>query len=228
MSRYRPEKRKSPCSECPFRRTSTRGWLGADNPEHFVEQTLRGADMPCHMDIDYSDKEWMTTQEPDAPMCVGALQFQNNWLSLSRNPKVAEAQRQVGNNVNVFDSPEQFMIHHKWNMHFGPVEPSFLFNAHKVNLANGFTEIAKVERIGVRDFDGGIYVAYNDGTKILNVAVETGEEDKSPLSEVEWLREFYQDGGQIEYKWVDAAQFAFFLGELSSITKQITEKVDND
>lgn len=226
MSRYRPEKRKAPCAECPFRRTSIRGWLGADHPEHFLEMTLKGADMPCHMDIDYSDKEWQTTQEPDAPMCVGALQFQNNWLSLSRNPEVAEAQRAVGNNRNVFDTPEQFMIHHKWNTHFGPVEPSLLFSAQKVNKALGFTEIDSVERIGVRDFDGGIYAAYNDAKQVINFAIET-DADNSPLRDVEWLRDFYQDGGKIEYVWVEPERFAFFLGQLSEFANEIEEKVND-
>lgn len=138
MAKFRPEKRKSPCAECPFRKTSRRGYLGADDPEHFLEMTMKDADMPCHMDIDYTDETWIESQLPDAPLCVGSMQFQNNEMKLSREPEIARGQRAVGENPNVFSTPEEFLIHHMWGRWEKPVKHSHWWNAEKVNAALGF------------------------------------------------------------------------------------------
>lgn len=140
MAKFRPERRKSPCSQCPFRRNSVRGYLGADDPEHFLSLTMRDATMPCHMDIDYSDKDWLTTQEPDAPLCVGALQFQNNFMKLARDPEVARGQRAVGESANVFSNPEEFLVHHMFGRWAGKVKDSFWWMAEKVNRAMGYED----------------------------------------------------------------------------------------
>lgn len=198
MSEY-SDKLKRPCRECPFKRTSMRGYLGSDNPEHFLDQTLRGADMPCHMEIDYSDKEWLTTQEPTAPMCVGGLQMQNNWLSLSRNPKVAEAQDKAGTNKNVFDNPEEFLIHHKVGKHSGPTEPGVRWRATEVDRKRGLIPYDSVEAWSVEgdeEFDSILYLAKNkDG---VAVAVLTG--DSRSIKTRDWLAEWAGGGGTITHR----------------------------
>lgn len=171
MAKWRPEKRKAPCAECPFRRTSTRGWLGADDPEHFVQVSAGGSDLPCHMDIDYTKKDWLEKQEPDAPLCVGSLQFQNNWMSLSRLPHVAEAQREVGDNPRVFDNPEEFLIHHKVGVHDGPTEPGQGYRATHVDVLRGVQPIARVESWRTdEDSDDVLYVAWDEEGDVLHVA----------------------------------------------------------
>lgn len=96
--------------------------------------------MPCHMDIDYSKEDWLEKQEPDAPLCVGAMQFQNNYMKLSRDPEIAEAQRAVGNNPNVFSNPEEFLIHHQHGRWEKPVQNSLWWHADVVNRELGFEQ----------------------------------------------------------------------------------------
>lgn len=105
-------KRRTPCADCPFRKTSARGWLGAATAQEFLDSTMHDAEMPCHTAIDYGDKEWKETQLPTADLCVGSLQFLNNQHKLPRSRKLSDACREVGQNDAIMDSPEQFMERH--------------------------------------------------------------------------------------------------------------------
>lgn len=194
MSEY-SEKLRRPCRECPFKRTSMRGYLGNDYPEHFLNQTLGGADMPCHMEIDYSDPDWLTTQEPTAPMCRGGLEFQNNWMSLSRDPKVAAAQNQCGTNEKVFETPEEFLIHHKVGKHSGPTEPGMRWRAAEVDRKRGLIPHDSVEAWYLEDdedFNTVLYVARDENGTILRVL--SGDRDRDAK---DWLAEWAGGGGKI-------------------------------
>jgi hypothetical protein len=105
-------KRKTPCVQCPFRKTAPYGYLGASSAQDFLDATLAEQEMPCHMAIDYTDKNWKETQYPDADLCVGGLQFMNNWLKLPRNRKMSDACHEVGQNDAIMASPEEFMERH--------------------------------------------------------------------------------------------------------------------
>jgi hypothetical protein len=210
MAKWRPEKRRNPCKECPFRKNSAPGYLGADYPEHFLEMTMRDADMPCHMDIDYSKKDWLEKQEPDAPLCVGAMQFQNNNMKLSRNPEVAAAQHALGTSPHVFTRPEEFLIHHQTGRHAKPVSSSLWWNGHTVNFALGFTDVGRVEHwqtaeMAKEEDSPGMFVAMNQGG-ILH-AIEHGPEGGS-LRAVEWLNDYYQMGGRVVWRVVDPDEYA--------------------
>lgn len=193
MAKWRPEKRKAPCAECPFRRTSVRGYLGADNPEHFVQTAAGGSDLPCHMDIDYTDPDWLKTQEPDAPLCVGSLQFQNNWLSLSRLPHVAEAQRELEGNPRVFDNPEEFLIHHKYGRWDGPTEPGQGYRAAHVDVVRGVSPIARVESWRTdEESDDTLFIAWNEDEEVLFVAEH--------LRDSEELSRWWDGHGDIRFR----------------------------
>ncbi len=54
---------RRPCKECPWRRKSARGWLGADNPQGFLSTTLADTRMPCHMAVNYEREDWREQAE---------------------------------------------------------------------------------------------------------------------------------------------------------------------
>lgn len=105
--------RTTPCSECPWRVTSKRGYLGDDNPEHFYRTSVtREGEMPCHEQIDYDDPEWKETQLPNVDLCAGNLiYFRNNYKG-PRRPKLAAAVQAVKQSKAVFSWPWEFLAHH--------------------------------------------------------------------------------------------------------------------
>lgn len=99
---------KQPCAECPYRRKSLPGWLGADSPEGFMGTTMADHTMPCHMTVDYERKNWRATL-PDAEQCAGAAIFFANICKLSRDP---DRMRLPADRENVFATPMEFVEHH--------------------------------------------------------------------------------------------------------------------
>lgn len=47
---------KTPCKECPFRKTSFRGWLGNNTAQQTHDYVLGEADFACHMTRHKQDK----------------------------------------------------------------------------------------------------------------------------------------------------------------------------
>lgn len=74
-----------PCRECPFRRASWPGYLGADTPEGFVTKTEAGVAMPCHLTVDYEAPDWDERADA-APLCAGALTYLKNTCKLPYVP----------------------------------------------------------------------------------------------------------------------------------------------
>jgi hypothetical protein len=106
-------KHKTPCNQCPFRRKSAPGYLGADNPEHFIQTTLAEVHMPCHCAINYEKKDWQTKQYPKAALCAGALTFLKNTCKLPRDAVLREAMKEIpANHAEVFSFAPQFLEHH--------------------------------------------------------------------------------------------------------------------
>lgn len=120
-------KRKTPCAQCPFRKDSPPGYLGASSAPEFLDSTLWDAEMPCHMAINYGDPDWFEKQYPSADLCVGSLQFQNNFMKLPRPRKLSDACQEVGKNDAVMSSPEEFMEHHN-----NDLNRLFVETAHKM------------------------------------------------------------------------------------------------
>src|SRR5262245_31999901 len=101
-----------PCSECPLRRKSGKGWLGAANPRDFMDSLMSDYPMPCHKTIDYEDPLWKEKWEEGAAgkLCAGALIFFANIGKVSRD---RFRQRMAGNSAEVFTRPDEFVEHHE-------------------------------------------------------------------------------------------------------------------
>lgn len=111
-----PECDKKPCKECPFRRKSMAGWLGASSPEQFMAATLNDHPMPCHTTVDYEDPKWkekwdkdVRSNNGDSRYCAGAAIFFANMFKLSRD---AKRPRLPEDRAAVFSAPQEFLRYH--------------------------------------------------------------------------------------------------------------------
>lgn len=105
--------RITPCAECPWLRRSMAGYLGLDEPVNFYRQSVTNEClMPCHMEIDYDDPEWLETQYPDVSLCAGNLIYFRNNFKRPRRPELEAAVETVKPSKHVFSWPEEFMAHH--------------------------------------------------------------------------------------------------------------------
>lgn len=105
--------RTTPCEKCPWRRTSVRGYLGADDPLHFYQASVTAeGDMPCHMAINYDDPDWLENQYPGADYCAGNLIYFRNHLQSPRREALAAAVARVKKSKAVFSWPSEWFRHH--------------------------------------------------------------------------------------------------------------------
>lgn len=101
---------KKPCNDCPFRKASLAGWLGASTPHQFISTTMADHPMPCHLTVDYSDPAWKAKLDTSgASYCAGALTFFANIFKLSRDLDRPRMPRSDA----VFASPQEFLDHHE-------------------------------------------------------------------------------------------------------------------
>ena len=103
-----------PCSNCPFRRESMPGWLGAGSPESFIDCIQRDEPLPCHPTIDYDDRhwlaKWMAQGDDTGSICAGSLIFMANKLQRPHDPAfpTMKADRET-----VFSNSIEFVRHHR-------------------------------------------------------------------------------------------------------------------
>ncbi len=111
VSAYRPPTSK-PCSDCPFRRASMPGWLGAGSPESFIDCMQRDEPLPCHQTIDYDDPAWLEkwSAQENGSMCAGALIFMAN---RAQRPRAREFPTMPPDKVAVFSNSVEFVRHHR-------------------------------------------------------------------------------------------------------------------
>lgn len=102
---------KTACPECPWRKDSKPGWLGAATPVQFLATAYSDQRMPCHCTVDYESPDW-EEQAKKAPQCAGRAEFFSNMCKEPRNPKLLTV-----NKVNpmVFGRPTAFLEHHTLN-----------------------------------------------------------------------------------------------------------------
>jgi hypothetical protein len=103
---------KQPCNDCPFRRASMPGWLGAGSPESFLDCLQRDEPLPCHQTVDYEDPLWAekwSAQEVGS-MCAGALVFMANKM---QRPRSREFPTMPPDKVVVFANSVEFVRHHR-------------------------------------------------------------------------------------------------------------------
>lgn len=97
----------TPCSECPWKRESLRGWLGASNPLEFLELSESGQRMPCHLHVDYQNNPHWQEQLHEVPECAGrAVHFAN------RAKRGFEVMRAQPDHEKVFTTAQEFIDHH--------------------------------------------------------------------------------------------------------------------
>lgn len=103
---------KAPCKQCPFRKTSMPGWLGAAPPEMFIANIMGEQPSPCHLSIDYDKKDWAEKWEAGkiGKLCTGAL------IMAAHSAKQARNQRMLPvvptDTETVFKTPQDFLDHH--------------------------------------------------------------------------------------------------------------------
>ncbi len=106
---------KAPCKECPFRRESAPGWLGAhESSTEIVGLVNADRAFPCHLAVNalVEDGTEFSDAVQEAHHCVGALAFMNNSCKLSRNPEIKAQQREVGRRPDCFAFPHELVQHH--------------------------------------------------------------------------------------------------------------------
>lgn len=102
----------TPCAECPWRRESAPGWLGASTPEEFMLQAQSEIRMPCHCHVDYEQEDW-EDQIEDAPRCAGHAIFLKNSCKMPREPGLKQFVNEVNKDTTkVFNWPHEFLAHH--------------------------------------------------------------------------------------------------------------------
>lgn len=90
-----PVQHTRPCTDCPFRRDSLKGWLGGSTPMAFVAAAQGDGRMDCHVIVNRE--------------CAGAAIFRSNICKRPRDPYVL---RLPANRDDVFSSPVEFQAHH--------------------------------------------------------------------------------------------------------------------
>lgn len=87
---------KKPCTDCPWARTSLRGWLGSMSADEWIAAAHGETKIDCHMF--------------DGPQCAGAAIYRANVVKSCRDRSIV---RLEPNRVKVFASPPEFLNHHK-------------------------------------------------------------------------------------------------------------------
>ncbi len=86
---------RTPCHDCPFSRTSIRGWLGGATPEEYFRLAHSDLRIDCHT--------------KKGPQCAGAAIYRSNVLKMIRNGLL----ELPANHDKVFSTPMEFLAHHK-------------------------------------------------------------------------------------------------------------------
>jgi hypothetical protein len=108
---------KTPCAQCPFRRTAAAGWLGGLTPDDFKAMADSEARMPCHVradrlsGVDYAAAQQPGTVEHGLPQCAGRAIHWANQCKVPRTPGVLL--ELPPDPVGVFQWPFEFVAYHK-------------------------------------------------------------------------------------------------------------------
>jgi len=95
--------KRTPCSECPWRRVAPAGWLGPETAEGWINIVLGDGLIACHMTIPGHDLADMT-------QCAGAAIFRANVAKIPRSSAVHKLPK---NRDEVFATPAEFRQHHQ-------------------------------------------------------------------------------------------------------------------
>lgn len=100
----------TPCAECPWKKDSTKGWLGGHPPEFYADAVQEGVIPACHMN-DHGPESDRTA------FCAGAASTMKNAAKMAEEMEPgqdgAEAMRQaVGKRDDTFAHPALFYAYH--------------------------------------------------------------------------------------------------------------------
>lgn len=99
-----------PCNDCPMRRKSMPGWLGAATPEQFIQSVHINDVMPCHQTVDYETDDWESQLvDGSSVACAGVAIYHANVL---KSPRDRSVRTMKPDKVSVFASPKEFLDHH--------------------------------------------------------------------------------------------------------------------
>jgi hypothetical protein len=98
----------TPCKECCFRRASLPGWVGNHSSAEFAALAMSERRMPCHMKVDYQQRDWRTVQQ-SAPQCAGRATLWRNMCKLPRNRELLVVKQ---TSAAVFQHIREFIVHH--------------------------------------------------------------------------------------------------------------------
>lgn len=97
---------KTPCSECPWLKTSAAGWLGGFSPESYADAVTCNEIPACH-NSDYGP------DNPKSSMCVGALATAtNSCIKADKTSGAMVAQKLIGKRDDCFQWVRDFYEHH--------------------------------------------------------------------------------------------------------------------
>ncbi len=106
---------KKPCNECPFMKTSAKGWLGEHEAGDFIEFMNAEVSFPCHLKNDGGlsfDEIEQKIDEGEMVLCSGYVQFMKKACKLPfRNQQLVEALKGVEVVDGIMTMPE-FIKHH--------------------------------------------------------------------------------------------------------------------
>jgi hypothetical protein len=98
---------KTPCKECPFRRTAAAGWLGGMTADELRALADIEQRMPCHLHrtVDY------LLPDPALPQCGGRAIY---WRNQCKVPRMEGVLLELpADPVLVFQWPHEFVAYHK-------------------------------------------------------------------------------------------------------------------
>lgn len=95
---------KTPCSECPFRRTSAAGWLGGSSAAAWKSVMDTEGEIQCHMDA--------KKEKDRKAFCAGHMIHMRNSFKVPRDRDYANAVDQYKPNKEVFRWQHEFIEHH--------------------------------------------------------------------------------------------------------------------
>lgn len=114
--------KSKPCLECPFRKKSLPGWIGAHSSIHeIIDIVDRGQKFPCHLLTNAAmERQEARGEERDferacnsAPHCVGALAFLANKGDGSPSQYIEMQSGIVGRRSDVFKTVDEMEKHHE-------------------------------------------------------------------------------------------------------------------
>lgn len=107
------QSRRAPCKECPYLKTSAKGYLGeaSGKPIEFLQQLDLPEVHPCHKSVNW-EKENLDTCDGSHPICTGALQFMSNSCKIHKNPAIQRLQKEAGKSEDIISFPHNFIKHH--------------------------------------------------------------------------------------------------------------------